>query len=166
MAEPFLSEIRIMSFEFAPKGWALFSLLGTTYGGNGTSTFALPDMQGNVPMQHGQGQGLSQRFLGENSGAEFVTLLASEMPAHTHSAQATTAIANTNQPASAMLARGQYSFQGQSGAVPIYFNGAPDVQKAPQALAIGGSSLPHNNMQPYLTVNFNIALQGVFPARP
>ena len=180
MADPFVAEIRIFPFNFAPKGWAfcdgqlmpisqntaLFSLLGTTYGGDGKSTFALPDMQGNAPMQHGQGQGLSLRDLGQLGGSETVTLLVSEMPAHTHAAQATTAIANTNQPASAMLATGRYSFQGQSGSVPIYFNGAPDVLMAPQALSVAGGSLPHNNMQPYLTLNFCIALQGVFPQRP
>ena len=179
MADPFVAEIRMFPFNFAPKGWAfcngqllpisqntaLFSLLGTTYGGNGQSTFALPNLQGSTVMQHGQGQGLSLRDLGQTGGSEAVTLLQSEMPAHTHAAQATTLIANTQQPSSATLARGAYSFQGNGGAVPMYFNGAPDVQMAPQALATGGGSLPHNNMQPYLTVNFNIALQGVFPPR-
>ena len=182
MSDQFLAEIRIFPFSpsIVPTGWAhcngqllplsqntaLFALLGTTYGGDGKSTFALPDMQGNAPMQPGQGPGLSARDLGELGGSETVTLLTSEMPLHTHSVQATTTIANSNQPNGAALARGQYSFQGQSGSVPIYFNGAPDTLMAPQALSPGGGSLPHNNMQPYLTMRFCIALQGIFPQRP
>ena len=116
-------------------------------------------------MQWGQGQGLSLRDLGELGGVESITLLTSEMPVHTHSAQATTVNANTNQPTGATLARGLFSFQGVGGTVPLYFNGAPDTAMAFQELSPSGGSLPHNNMQPYLTVNFNIALQGIFPPR-
>ena len=180
MADPFVAEIRMFPFNFAPKGWAfcngqllplsqntaLFSLLGTTYGGDGKSTFALPDMAGNTPMMWGQGPGLSLHDLGEIGGSEFVTLLQSEMPAHNHFVQATTAVANTNQPTGAALARGQFSFQGISGTVPMYFTGAPDTNMAFQEIAPAGGDFPHNNMQPFLTVNFNIALQGVFPPRP
>ena len=180
MSDQFVAEIRIFPFNFAPTGWAfcngqlmpisqntaLFALLGTTYGGDGKSTFALPGLQGSVPMQPGQGQGLSLRTLGQIGGAETITLLQSEIPVHNHALTATTAVANTDQPNGAMLARGQFSFQGNSGAVPMYFNGAPDTQMAPQAIAPTGGSLPHSNMQPYLTLNFCIALQGEFPQRP
>ena len=180
MSDQFVAEIRIFPFNFPPTGWAfcngqlmpisqntaLFALLGTVYGGDGKSTFALPNMLDNAPMQPGQGQGLSLRDLGEMSGVESITLLQSEMPVHTHSVQATTVNANTDQPENALLARGQFSFQGNSGAVPMYFNGAPDTQMAPQAIAPAGAGLPHNNMQPYLTLNFCIALQGIFPQRP
>jgi len=178
--DPFVAEICIFPYSFlTPTGFAncsgqllplsqntaLFSLLGTTYGGDGKSTFALPDFQGNVPIHFGQGPGLSQRFLGETGGAESITLLQSEMPAHTHSLQAANVLADSQQPSGNSLARGAYSFQGQGGSVPMYFTGAPDVQMAPQALAPTGGSLPHNNMQPYLTLRFCIALQGVFPPR-
>lgn len=180
MSDQFLAEIRIFPFNFPPTGWAfcngqimpisqntaLFALLGTTYGGDGKSTFALPNMLDNAPMQPGQGQGLSVRDLGEMSGVETVTLLTSEIPFHSHTVQATTTNGNTDQPAGAALARGNFSFQGASGAVPMYFNGAPDTNMAFQALAPGGGGLPHNNMQPYLTLNFCIALQGIFPQRP
>ena len=178
--DPFIAEIRMFAGNFAPRGWAfcngqlmaisqntaLFALLGTTYGGDGKSTFALPNMLDNAPMQPGQGQGLSLRDLGEMSGAESVTLLTSEIPIHTHNVQATTTNGNTDQPAGAALARGNFSFQGNSGAVPMYFNGAPDTNMAFQAISPSGGGLPHNNMQPYLTLNFCIALQGIFPARP
>ncbi len=180
MSDQFLAEIRIFPFNFPPTGWAfcngqvmpisqntaLFSLLGTTYGGDGKSTFALPDMQGNAPMQPGQGQGLSLRDLGERSGVESVTLIQSEMPTHAHSVQGAITVANTDQPAGATLSRGQFSFQGNSGAVPYYFTGAPDTDMSVQAVGVGGAGLPHNNMQPYLTLNFCIALQGIFPQRP
>ena len=181
MSDQFVAEIRIFPFYFAPTGWALcdgqimpisqntalFSLLGTTYGGDGKSTFALPDMQGNAPMQPGQGQGLSLRDLGEISGVENVTLLQSEIPSHNHSVQAATALGDTDQPAApAALARGQFSFQGASGSVPMYFTGAPDTAMALQAIGVAGGGLPHNNMQPYLTLSFCIALQGIFPQRP
>jgi microcystin-dependent protein len=173
MADPFVAEIRIFPFNFPPKGWAfcdgqllplsqntaLFSLLGTFYGGDGKSTFALPDLQGSVPMHQGQGQGLSQRFLGEQSGSESVTLLVTEMPFHTHTLQASFGPGDLKEPQDgAVLTR------NQNGAI---YNPAvaPLVTMAPQTLAPAGGSLPHNNMMPYLTLNFCIAMQGVFPPR-
>ena len=176
MADPFVAEIRIFPFNFAPKGWAfcdgqllplsqntaLFSLLGTVYGGDGKSTFALPDLQGSAAMHPGQGQGLSQRFLGEIGGSENVTLLVSEMPFHTHTLRGGVDPGNLFGPNASeptILTRA-------SGGSPYTTTTAPSVTFAPQALAPAGGSLPHNNMQPYLTLNFCIALQGVFPARP
>ena len=140
---------------------ALFSLLGTTYGGDGKTTFALPDMQANAPMHPGQGQGLSQRFLGETGGAEFVTLLQSEMPAHTHTVSASNVTAEFQAPTN------QSTLARSSGANAYQTNtGASLTNMAFQTAAPAGGSLPHNNMQPYLVLNFCIALQGVFPARP
>lgn len=175
MADPFVAEIRIFPFNFAPKGWAfcngqllpisqntaLFSLLGTTYGGDGKSTFALPNMQGNVPMHPGQGPGLSPHDLGEIGGSETVTLLESEIPAHNHSVLAQTSGRNLRAPSSSTsLAR--------SGRGPAYQSntGTNLVPMAAQTVSPAGGSSPHNNMQPYLTLNFCIALQGVFPSRP
>ena len=176
MADPFGAEIRIFPCTFAPKGWAwcngqlmpisqntaLFSLLGTVYGGNGKSNFALPDLQGRAPMHPGQGQGLSLRDLGQPTGAETVTLLQSEIPVHTHPLSASSAAGDEEglkTPAN-----------NAPGAVPPVnaFYGPLSgnvVQMAPQALSPAGGSLPHNNMQPYLTFYFCIALQGVFPPR-
>jgi microcystin-dependent protein len=170
--DPFVAEIRIFPFNFAPKGWAfcdgqlmpisqntaLFSLLGTTYGGDGKSTFALPDLQGCAPMHPGQGPGLSLHDLGETSGSETVTLLASEMPGHNHQLRADTLDpADTNVPSpGAALA---------SSTGGTLYQTAANTQLAPQALAPAGGDQPHNNLQPYLTLNFNIALQGVFPPR-
>jgi microcystin-dependent protein len=173
MADPFVAEIRIFPFNFPPKGWAfcnrqllplsqntaLFSLLGTIYGGNGRSNFALPDLQGNAPMHPGQGPGLSLRDLGETGGSETVTLLESEIPFHTHPLQAETTPANSKSPAGNVLAR------AAGGNVYLAPAGAPIVQLSPNALAPTGGNQPHNNMQPYLTLNFCIALQGVFPPR-
>lgn len=175
MADPFVAEIRIFGFQFAPKGWAfcngqllpisqntaLFSLLGTMYGGDGKSTFGLPDMQGNAPMFFGQGQGLTERFEGEMSGVETITLLDSEMPFHQHALQANTAPADLPAPAATRsLARSApFIYKAPAGAA------APQPM-APQAVSPAGGGLPHNNMMPYLTLNFCIALQGVFPARP
>ncbi len=171
MADPFVAEIRIFPFNFAPKGWAwcngqimpisqntaLFSLLGTTYGGDGTSTFALPDLQGRAQMHPGQGPGLSLHDLGETGGSETVTLLQSEVPAHNHTVNVSGRPANEND------AEGQY-WAGAS--INVYNANATNLgAMAPQALSIAGASLPHNNLQPYLTVNFCIALQGVFPPR-
>jgi len=172
MADPFVAEIRIFPFNFAPKGWAwcngqllplsqntaLFSLLGTTYGGDGESTFALPNLEGSAPMHPGQGPGLSLHDLGETSGSETVTLLESRIPAHSHALMASTSPANQPGPAPAnSLARTQ-------GATP-YVPPANIVQLSIETLAPAGGDQPHNNMMPYLTFYFNIALQGVFPPR-
>jgi microcystin-dependent protein len=177
MSDPFVAEVRVFGFNFAPRGWAqcngqllplsqntaLFSLLGTTYGGDGKTTFALPNMQGNAAMHPGQGQGLSERFLGETGGSQNVTLLQSEIPFHTHNMMAFTQVPGDlfgpTAASNAILAR------SNNGAV-YNTNTSGAVQLAPQALAPAGGGLPHNNMQPYLTLNFCIALQGVFPARP
>ena len=173
MADPFVAEIRIFPFNFAPTGWAfcngqlmpiaqntaLFSLLGTTYGGNGQGTFALPNLQGSAPMHPGQGPGLSPHGLGEASGSETVTLVPAQIPAHTHTLQAVNAVASLNAPApDRALARssGGFAYQ-QSPANP--------VNLSPQALTGVGGDQPHNNMMPYLTLNLCIALQGVFPPR-
>jgi microcystin-dependent protein len=172
MADPFVAEIRIFPFNFAPKGWAwcdgqllplsqntaLFSLLGTTYGGNGKSNFALPDLQGRAAMHPGQGPGLSLHDLGETGGSETVTLLESEIPAHNHSVMPQGAPGDTNLPAGNAIAR-------TVGATPYLPPGGGLVAMAPQALPPAGGDQPHNNMQPYLTFYFCIALQGVFPQR-
>lgn len=172
MADPFVAEIRIFPFNFAPRGWAwcdgqllplsqntaLFSLLGTTYGGNGKSNFALPDLQGRAPMHPGQGPGLSLHDLGETGGSETVALLASEIPAHTHPVR----IDVMNGPAEESSPDGQalgLSSRGIYAALPV------QSTMSPNALSPAGGDLPHNNMQPYLTMYFCIALQGVFPPR-
>jgi microcystin-dependent protein len=146
---------------------ALFSLLGTMYGGDGKSTFALPDMQGSTPMHPNNSiqNGLSIRSIGEIGGSQSVTLLQSEIPVHNHQVQATAANGNTDTPAGAVLARGLFGFQGNTGQVALYSNDAPNTAMSLQTMALAGGSLPHNNMQPYLTLNFCIALQGVFPPR-
>ena len=173
MADPFVAEIRIFPFNFAPRGWAwcdgqllplsqntaLFSLLGTTYGGNGQSNFALPDLQGSAPMHPGQGPGLSLHDLGESGGSETVTLLESETPLHRHDVFAVAADPGDIQAPSATRAL------ARSGAGFAYAPGASGATLAPAALAPSGGDQPHNNMQPYLTFYFNIALQGVFPPR-
>jgi microcystin-dependent protein len=172
MADPFVAEIRIFPFNFAPKGWAwcdgqllplsqntaLFSLLGTTYGGDGKSNFALPDLQGRAPMHPGQGPGLSLYDLGESSGTETTTLLESEIPAHSHSMRGA-----TQDPATAKLVNPNASFAlSQGGGI---YQDTPNTDLAPEALSPAGGDQPHNNLQPYLTFYFNIALQGVFPPR-
>ena len=176
MSDQFLAEVRIFPFTFAPTGWAfcdgqilplsqntaLFALLGTTYGGDGKSTFALPDMQGNAPMQQGQGQGLSLRDLGEQSGVENITLLVSEIPVHTHILRAHNldpADAQNPSPAT-VLAQSANGLAYQSNTTQNL------TTLNAQALSPAGGGLPHNNMQPYLTLNFCIALQGIFPQRP
>lgn len=172
MSDQFLAEIRIFPFNFPPTGWAfcegqlmpisqntaLFALLGTVYGGDGKSTFALPDMQGNAPMQPGQGQGLSLRDLGEMSGVESITLLQSEIPLHTHTVQASNSDGTERIPTSQQPAIGV--------AVSYYGPAASLNLMSPNATAPAGGGLPHNNMQPYLTLNFCIAMQGIFPQRP
>jgi microcystin-dependent protein len=175
MADQFVAEIRIFPFNFPPTGWAfcngqllpisqntaLFSLLGTTYGGNGQSTFALPNLQGRAAMQHGQGPGLSLRSLGEMGGSETVTLLTSEIPSHNHvvNAKVTGGQADPNGLVWA-------SANAQKLAANFYApaKGTGTLMNA-NASGVTGGSLPHNNMMPYLTLNFCIALQGVFPPR-
>ena len=174
MSDPFIAEIRMFGGNFAPRGWAfcngqllsiaqntaLFSLLGTTYGGNGQTTFGLPDLQGRSPMHQGQGPGLTPRVLGETSGQENVTLLASQMPAHTHQPQADASGGGQTSPANATWGA------GGRGRPPAYAaNPAPAAALSPQALAPTGGSQPHNNRSPYLGVSFIIALQGIFPSR-
>jgi microcystin-dependent protein len=173
MSEMFVAEIRIVAYNFAPKGWAmcngqllpisqntaLFSLLGTTYGGDGKSTFALPDLQGSVPIQAGQGAGLSLYDLGQQSGVESVTLLSTEMPVHTHGLQASDVGPDDNDPA------GDKVLTSASGAGIYNSATGPQTQMNVQSLSVAGSSLPHNNLQPYLVLNFIIAMQGIFPPR-
>jgi len=179
MSDQFVAEIRIFGFNFPPKGWAfcdgqilplsqntaLFSLLGTTYGGNGVSNFALPNMQGNTPMHWGQGNGLSLRDLGEQSGSETVTLLQSEMPIHNHTAMVSSTAPTTAVPTGNVPSKIAYSTGTQSGTGVAYSLTPPAVQMSPQTLPPYGGDQPHNNMQPYLTLNFCIALQGIFPPR-
>ena len=170
--DPFVAEIRIFPFNFAPRGWAwcdgqllplsqntaLFSLLGTTYGGNGKSNFALPDLQGRAPMHPGQGPGLSLHDLGETGGSETVTLLESEIPAHSHALRASLDDGDLSIPApTRTLAK---SLQANA-----YSTTATLASMAPEALAPAGGDEPHNNLQPYLTFYFCIALQGVYPPR-
>jgi len=166
MAEPFLSEIRIMSFVFAPKGWALcngqllpinqnqglFSLLGTTFGGDGRVNFALPDLRARVPIHVGSGH-----TLGERGGEQAHTLSISELPQHVHSANATTAVATTNTPDGTLLL-------AQSTASQLYGSPANLDVMSPSAITNVGGSQAHLNMQPFLTLSFCIALQGIFPS--
>ena len=175
MTDPFLAEIRMFGGNFAPYGWALcngqlmaisqntalFSLLGTTYGGDGRVTFGLPNLMGTAPMQQGQGAGLSARWLGENGGEPYVTLLTSEMPMHTHVPNAYAADGNQNSPQNAVWGQTGIGRQG----VPLYA-ASPNVLMNPMTTGITGGSQPHNNMPPYLCVSFIIALQGIFPQRP
>lgn len=174
MSDQFVAEIRIFPFNFAPKGWAfcdgqilpisqntaLFSLLGTTYGGDGKSNFALPNLQGCAPMQQGQGPGLSLRDLGETAGEQSVTLLQTEMPAHTHGVLAASAT-DSGSPANCAWGSGQKGFGNVYATLPP----SPNVQMNPFGTSIAGGSLPHNNMMPFLGLNYCIALQGIFPPR-
>jgi microcystin-dependent protein len=171
MSDQFLGEIRIFPFNFAPYGWqqcngqilaisqyaALFSLLGTTYGGNGTSTFALPNFQGNVPIHQGNGAGLSPRTLGETGGSPTVTLISNQIPTHNHtfSGDPTAKKEVTNVANAAPAGAGS----------PVYSTAAPNTTMAATMLVAVGGNQPHDNMQPYLTLNFCIAMSGIFPAR-
>jgi len=174
MSNPFVAEIRIFTGNFAPKGWALcdgqlmsisqntalFSLLGTTYGGDGKSNFALPNLQGCAPMQAGQGPGLSLRDLGETSGEQTVTLLQTEMPAHSHTAQGDSQGAGDGNPQNEVWGAG-----GRFGPKAFTATSPQNVQMSPLGTSITGGSQPHNNMPPFLGLTFIIALQGVFPPR-
>jgi microcystin-dependent protein len=176
VTEPFLGEIRAVGYNFAPVGWALcdgqliplsqntalFSLLGTTYGGNGVNNFALPNLQGLSPIHPGQGPGLSLVDLGETGGSETVTLLPSEIPAHTHTVGVVDASGSSNSPLGAAPATARYGRVGER-----LYAAAPDgtTTMHRSLLSLTGGGLPHNNMPPYLVVNFIIAMQGIFPPR-
>lgn len=170
MSEPFIGEIRMVGFNFAPRGWALcngqllsiaqntalFSLLGTTYGGNGQTTFALPDLRGRVPLHFGQAPGLSPYQIGQAGGSETVTLLLPQIPAHNHGLLASNSEADNATPDGRLLAQAREV---------TYTSGTANTQMNPQAIAPTGGSQPHPNLQPYLTINFVIAVQGIFPSR-
>jgi microcystin-dependent protein len=170
--DPFVGEIRVVGFNFAPKGWAqcdgqllplsqntaLFSLLGTFYGGDGKSTFALPNLMDRVPVHQGQGPGLSLYDLGEETGTPYVTLLQTEIPMHTHGLRASNDPAEVQAPTpDRAMARSTSGF--------AYNAAAPNVNLSFQAATVTGGSQPHNNYMPSLVLNYVIALQGVFPAR-
>ena len=171
MSEPFIAEIRIFAGNFAPRGWAfcngqllpidqntaLFSLIGTTYGGDGRTTTALPNLQGRAPMHPGRGPGLTARRLGEAGGSETVALNQAQVPAHTHTIAASSRPGDLADPAGRSLARsrGGKAYHAPETLVPM----------ADQAISPTGSSQPHNNMQPYLAINFIIALTGLYPSR-
>jgi microcystin-dependent protein len=173
MAEPFVGQIITAGFNFAPRGYAtcdgqilsiaqntaLFSLLGTTFGGNGQTTFALPDLRGRVPIHQGNGPGLSQRVMGELAGEEYHTLISTEMPMHNHTVNALSTNGNLKTPTNNIMAN------VQGTATNIYSASNPDTTMNTQMLNVSGGSQPHNNMQPYLVINFCIALQGIFPSR-
>jgi microcystin-dependent protein len=171
MSDQFLAEIRIFPFNFAPRGWlqcngqilsisqntALFSLLGTTYGGDGRTNFALPNFQGNVPVHQGNGAGLSPYILGQTGGSATVTLLANQIPSHNHSFSGDpTAKKELSNVANAAPA---------GAGSPAYSTAAPNTTMSPAMLNPGGAAVPHDNMQPYLALNFCIATTGIFPAR-
>jgi microcystin-dependent protein len=171
VSDPFVAEIRMFGFNFPPKGWAfcngqimsisqntaLFALLGTFYGGNGQTTFALPNLQGNTPLQQGQSTTGTLYDLGQMGGSETITLLQSEMPFHNHTMNVSGDPATEREPPAQNFAAGD--------GVNFWNTTNPTVNMNPSALSITGGSLPHNNMQQYLTVNFCIALQGIFPPR-
>jgi microcystin-dependent protein len=171
MSDQFLAEIRIFPFNFAPRGWemcngqilaisqntALFSLIGTFYGGNGTTNFALPNFQGNVPVHQGNGVGLSPYATGETGGSAAVILNATQIPAHTHTF--------SGDPASKKELNNAGNAVPAAASSPAYSNSTPNTTMAGTMLNPGSAALPHDNMQPYLTLNFCIALTGIYPAR-
>jgi microcystin-dependent protein len=168
MSEPFIGEIRMFGGNFAPRGWAfcngqllsisqntaLFSLIGTFYGGDGQTTFALPDLRSRVPMHQGQGPGLTAYGVGEQAGTETVTLITSQMPAHNHVVNASNGPVNSTRPANAVPAKGG-----------SYTTANPDTTMHPAAVGSAGGSQPHGNRQPSLCVSFIIAMEGIFPSR-
>ena len=173
MSQPYLGEIRMFGGNFAPRGnalcngqllaisqnTALFSILGTTYGGNGTSNFALPDLRGRVPIHMGQGPGLSNYVLGQQDGSEAVTLNTTQIPSHTHIANCHSEAGNSKDPTNNVWSKDA----GVSSAV--FSNATPDGIMNPNAIAPAGGNQPHTNIQPYLTITFIIALEGIFPSR-
>jgi len=178
--DPFLGEIRMAGFNYAPNGWllcngqllpisqysALFSLLGTQYGGDGVQTFALPNLQGRVPIHQGNGAGLSPYTMGASGGTENVTLIATQMPAHNHLMGVSNQTGAVADPTNAILAQGN-SGSGRSP-VPVtnYVSTAATGTLAPAAISPAGGGQAHSNIQPYLCVNFIISTQGIYPSRP
>ncbi|MDD5276124.1 MAG: tail fiber protein [Methylovulum sp.] len=176
MSEPFIGEIRMAGFNFAPRGWALcdgqllpiapytalFSLLGTTFGGNGQTNFALPDLRGRVPLHQGQGPGLTDRIMGELSGEQSVTLHTSQMPMHTHLVNAHTGVGSVTTAGDQFIA--SPLDPGTRDPLPS-FSPTADTVMNPMTNGISGGNEPHDNMQPYLCVNFIISLEGIFPSR-
>lgn len=175
MSSPFVAEIRMFGFQFAPKGWAfcagqllpisqntaLFSLLGTFYGGDGKSTFALPDLEGSCALGQGQSSASgSEYFIGEQSGTQNVTLIQTEIPVHTHQINVEVGRLAVNPAPDA-----SQNISKASGGSPFFATPTAGSFMNPNSIGITGQSFPHNNMQPYLVLNFCIALQGVFPAR-
>ena len=175
MSEPFLAEIQIFGFNFAPRGWALcdgqilpinqnqslFSLLGTTYGGDGETTFGLPDLRGRGAMHEGSGPGLSPKMLGQKGGAETVTLAPAEIAAHSHALKASSDEATSGNPGGNVLADLNVDLATTHGA----FDDPTDLPMNPDAVGLTGGGQSHTNVQPFLTLNFCIALQGLFPSR-
>jgi microcystin-dependent protein len=175
MSEPFVAEIRIFAGNFAPRGWAfcngqllpisqntaLFSLIGTTYGGDGRTTTALPNLEGRAPMHPGRGPGLTDRRLGQRGGVETVTLTEAQMPNHNHTLMVSPNPGETPGPNSG----GNANALARSVGGAIYGNAASEVPMAEQSMPDAGGSQAHNNMQPYLTMNFIIALVGLYPSR-
>jgi len=171
MSEPFVGEIRMFAGNFAPRGWAfcdgqllavsqndaLFSLLGTIYGGDGRTTFGLPDMRGRLPIHAGHGPGLSERRLGSKAGAEKVTLTVNQLPSHTHAVRATTAGSTDNNP--------QDKMTGESPSIDLYFEGDQTENMASSSITSVGGSRSHTNLMPFLCINFIIALVGIYPSR-
>ncbi|MBN9615559.1 MAG: phage tail protein [Acidobacteriales bacterium 59-55] len=180
MMDPFLGEIRMVGWNFAANGWALcngqllsisqnaalFSLLGTQYGGDGVQTFALPNLQSRVPIHQGTGPGLSPYVIGQSSGSENVTLLTTQMPAHNHLMGVSNQSGSVADPTNAILAQGNSGSAREPVAVTDYVSTAATGTLAPTAIQPAGGSQPHSNLQPYLCVNFIIATQGIFPSRP
>jgi microcystin-dependent protein len=171
MSEPFVAELRLVGFNFAPAGWAmangqvmqisqstaLFSLLGTQFGGDGRSTFALPNLQGAIPIGYGQGPGLTNYTVGEQGGSQSVALTLASLPAHSHPVRGDATGANQQTPVLHTFAK--------SGGGNMYAGTGATVQMNPGVVSNSGANLAHNNMMPYLTLNWIIALQGVFPSR-
>ncbi|MGN7360498.1 phage tail protein [Paenibacillus sp. SAF-054] len=177
MADAYIGEIRIFAGNFAPKGWALcngqlmsitqntalFSILGVQYGGDGKTTFALPNLMGTAVMNQGTGQGLTPRTMGQKVGSQTVTLLTNEIPAHTHIPQSVAEEGTSEEPAQNIWAQAK-PIDEYTAPANLY-NPTPNVQMSPVALNVAGGSQPHNNMQPFIAQTFIICLQGEFPSR-
>ncbi|OIN59192.1 phage tail protein [Arsenicibacter rosenii] len=178
--EPFIGMVCLFAFSIVPRGWArcngqllsivqnqaLFSLIGTTYGGDGVTTFALPDLRGRVPNGCGQGPGLSEYVMGQAAGEEHVTLLTSNMPQHNHLLMASEGAATTNDPQNNYLARSTGVLDSGEGTVTVKTYGSqPMTAMNPMSIGMSGGTMPHDNMQPYLTMSYCIALQGIYPSQ-